>query len=145
MDPGSIASGRRTRGPSSVCSTASFGASSTGSPETAPHTSCSVRKTSSPGLAGRLGALEPRPRINLTRHHGVFAPSSPMRGAIVPTPASARRCRKLKDSAAAPSRCRTESGCGVESPEQFVGEHPVPQRDLGLDLQNLALESLTGW
>jgi len=49
----------------------------------------------------RLAALVPRPRVNLTRCHGVFAPISPMRRAIVPTPASARRRRKRKDSAAA--------------------------------------------
>ena len=46
----------------------------------------------------RLAALVPRPRVNLTRYHGVFAPSSPMRGAIVPAPARVRR-RKTKDSA----------------------------------------------
>jgi hypothetical protein len=51
----------------------------------------------------RLAALVPRPRINLTRYHGVFAPSSPMRGAIAPSPASARRRSKLEDSAAAPA------------------------------------------
>jgi len=51
----------------------------------------------------RLSALVPRPRVNLTRYHGVFAPSSPMRGAIVPSPASARRRRKLKDSASVPA------------------------------------------
>jgi hypothetical protein len=49
----------------------------------------------------RLAALVPRPRLNLTHYHGVFAPSSPMRGAIVPTPTSARRRRKLNDPAAA--------------------------------------------
>jgi hypothetical protein len=51
----------------------------------------------------RLAALVPRPRVNLTRYHGVFAPSSPMRRAIVPTPANARRRRKLKDQTAAPA------------------------------------------
>ncbi len=51
----------------------------------------------------RLAALVPRPRVNLTRYHGVFAPSSPMRRAIVPTPADAHRRRKLKDSAAVPA------------------------------------------
>lgn len=51
----------------------------------------------------RLAALVPRPRVNLTRYHGVFAPSSPMRRAIVPTPANARRRRNLKDSAAVPA------------------------------------------
>ena len=50
----------------------------------------------------RLAARVPRPRINLTRYHGVFAPSSPMRGAIVPTPAKYRQQRKSKDSATAP-------------------------------------------
>jgi hypothetical protein len=52
-------------------------------------------------FVARLAALVPRPRINLTRYHGVFAPSSPMRRAIVPTPANARRRRKRKDSAPA--------------------------------------------
>jgi len=37
-----------------------------------------------------------------SRYHGVFAPSSPMRRAIVPMPANARRRRKRKDSAAVP-------------------------------------------
>jgi hypothetical protein len=32
----------------------------------------------------RLAALVPRPRVNLTRYHGVFAPSSPLRGQITP-------------------------------------------------------------
>jgi hypothetical protein len=32
----------------------------------------------------RLAALVPRPRVNLTRYHGVFAPNSRWRGAITP-------------------------------------------------------------
>ena len=40
------------------------------------------------GCAGaamaRLAALVPRPRVNLTCFHGVFAPNSPWRGAITP-------------------------------------------------------------
>ena len=51
----------------------------------------------------RLAALVPRPRVNLTRYHGVFAPSSPMRAAIVPTPASVRRRRKRKDLGPVPA------------------------------------------
>lgn len=51
----------------------------------------------------RLAALVPRPRINLTRYHGVFAPSSPMRCAIVPTQAGAGQRRKNKDPTAAPA------------------------------------------
>jgi hypothetical protein len=31
----------------------------------------------------RLAALVPRPRVNLTRYHGVFAPNSPWRGAML--------------------------------------------------------------
>jgi hypothetical protein len=49
----------------------------------------------------RLAALVPRPRLNLTRYHGVFAPSSPMRRAIVPTPTNARQRKKLEDLATA--------------------------------------------
>lgn len=33
----------------------------------------------------RLAALAPKPRINLTRYHGVFAPNSAQRAAITPT------------------------------------------------------------
>jgi ribosomal protein S27E len=51
-------------------------------------------------FVARLAALVPRPRVNLTRYHGVFAPSSPMRRAIVPAPARVRR-RRPKDSAIA--------------------------------------------
>ena len=44
---------------------------------------------------GRLAALVPRPRANLTRYHGVFAPNSPFRKVVVPSPPKqARRKRK---------------------------------------------------
>jgi hypothetical protein len=33
----------------------------------------------------RLAALVPKPRINLTRYHGVFAPNSAQRAAITPS------------------------------------------------------------
>jgi len=33
---------------------------------------------------GKLAALVPRPRVNLTRFHGVFAPNSKYRGDITP-------------------------------------------------------------
>jgi len=33
----------------------------------------------------RLATLVPRPRLNLTRYHGVFAPSSALRRAIAPS------------------------------------------------------------
>ncbi|MCP5182861.1 MAG: transposase, partial [Pseudomonadales bacterium] len=56
-----------------------------------------------PNLIARPAALVPHPHINLTRCHSVFAPSSPMRHAIVPTPTHARQRRKRNDSAAAPA------------------------------------------
>jgi len=33
---------------------------------------------------GRLAALVPRPRVNLTRFHGVFSPNSKLRNDVVP-------------------------------------------------------------
>ena len=33
---------------------------------------------------GRLAALVPRPRVNLTRFHGVFSPNSKLREYVVP-------------------------------------------------------------
>ncbi len=42
----------------------------------------------------RLAALVPRPRANLTRYHGVFAPSSPLRQHIVPAAYKTRRPKK---------------------------------------------------
>jgi hypothetical protein len=35
-------------------------------------------------LLAKLAALVPRPRVNLTRYHGVFAPNSTLRAQIVP-------------------------------------------------------------
>jgi hypothetical protein len=49
----------------------------------------------------RLVARVPRPRLNPTRNPGVFAPSSPMRHAVVPTPAPVRQRRRAKDAATA--------------------------------------------
>ena len=42
------------------------------------------------GFIARLAALVPRPRVNLTRYHGVFAPNSRWRSRITP----ARRGRR---------------------------------------------------
>ena len=43
-----------------------------------------------PDFIARLAALVPRPRLNLTHFHGVFAPNFKHRSRIVPHPA--RRC-----------------------------------------------------
>jgi len=39
---------------------------------------------SSMEFMGRLAALAPKPRVNLTRLHGVFSPSSKLREYVVP-------------------------------------------------------------
>jgi hypothetical protein len=44
----------------------------------------------------RLAALVPRPRSNLTRYHGVFAPNSPFRRAVVPGSAKPSRNKSKK-------------------------------------------------
>jgi len=49
----------------------------------------------------RLAALVPRPRVNLTRYHGVFAPNSPFRRDIVP--GSVKPTRKKQKNAATPT------------------------------------------
>ncbi|MFQ5410627.1 MAG: transposase, partial [Anaerolineales bacterium] len=43
---------------------------------------------------GRLAALVPRPRVNLTRFHGVFSPNSKLRRYVVPAPRAAEGERK---------------------------------------------------
>ena len=45
----------------------------------------------------RLAALVPKPRVNLTRYHGVFAPNSRHRALV--TPAGRGKAHKLKASA----------------------------------------------
>ncbi len=44
-------------------------------------------------LFPRRAALVPKPRVNLIRYHGVFAPNSPHRAAVTPP----RRGRKTPD------------------------------------------------
>ena len=43
---------------------------------------------------GRLAALVPKPRMNLTRFHGVFSPNSKLRGKVVPAKAKDERSDK---------------------------------------------------
>ena len=50
----------------------------------------------------RLAALVPRPRANLTRYHGVFAPNSPYRAAIVPDPSRRTRTRRTASKQSTP-------------------------------------------
>jgi len=66
----------------------------------------------------RLATLVPRPRVNLTRYHGVFAPSSPMRRAIVPGASRPRPIRKPKNPTADSQQAADDpsTGTGTESP-----------------------------
>jgi hypothetical protein len=48
-------------------------------------------------LLARLAALVPRPRVNQTRYHGVFAPNSTLPARIVP--GKPRKNRNTKDAA----------------------------------------------
>jgi len=51
----------------------------------------------------RLAALVPRPRVNLTRYHGVFAPNSPFRRAVVPGSANPAPKKRQKLAASTPA------------------------------------------
>ncbi len=51
------------------------------------------------GFIARLAALVPRPRLNLTRFHGVFAPNFKHRAQIVPR---RPKCRADADKPCAP-------------------------------------------
>ena len=71
----------------------------------------------------RLAALVPRPRLNLTRFHGVFAPNFKYRQKIVPQRSRGRRrpCAALpaadRDDRGSPPRC-----AGLETGRR----HPAP-------------------
>jgi hypothetical protein len=45
----------------------------------------------------RLAALVPRPRVNLTRYHGVFAPNSPHRAWVTKAGRGRGANRKVSD------------------------------------------------
>jgi hypothetical protein len=53
----------------------------------------------------RLAALVPRPRVNLVRYHGVFAPANPLRGLITPA-------RRGKGGSPRPEPTAEEAGAG---------------------------------
>jgi hypothetical protein len=82
----------------------------------------------------RLAALVPRPRANLTRYHGVFAPAHPWRSQVTGTEREDGRPRARPDvEPAAAGRCHPgparsgERGDGLE-PEQDAA--PVPKAPL---------------
>lgn len=62
----------------------------------------------------RLAALVPRPRANLTRYHGVFAPCSPFRPHIVPAAVKPRR-RKSKSGDTSPDQPPADQNSHIHS------------------------------
>ena len=59
----------------------------------------------------RLAALVPKPRVNLTRFHGVFAPNSKLRALVTPAKRGKGR-KKPKTSALLKSRGRSVADTG---------------------------------
>jgi len=85
------------------------------------------------GCAGaaiaRLVALVPKPRVNLTRFHGVFAPNSKYRSMVTP----ARRGKRKKyhsadeaDQTPAEKRASMTGFCSCKT-----GIHAIPGNNLG--------------
>lgn len=57
----------------------------TGRPPKTPYNDGTTHTVLSPlEFIGRLAALVPKPRVNLTRFHGVFSPNSKLREKVVP-------------------------------------------------------------
>ena len=72
------------------------------------HLSCQSRDAT---LAAELAALVPKPRINLTRFHSVFAPNSKHRALVTPAKRGKGR-KKPKTSALLKSRGRSVADTG---------------------------------
>ena len=53
----------------------------------------------------RLGALVPRPRVNLTRFHGVLAPNAKWRGVVTPSGRGRGGRRELEKAQDPPASC----------------------------------------
>lgn len=72
----------------------------------------------------RLAALVPRPQHNLTRYHGVFAPSATLRSRITPAgsggSAGQRRRRKRRKG-----RAPTPTPIQANSPDQTSPDQPI--------------------
>ncbi len=82
----------------------------------------------------RLAALVPRPRVNLTRYHGVFAPNSKLRALV--TPARRGKGRKAQtpeqasDQTPAERRASMTGFCSCKT-----GIHAIPGNNLGQALE----------
>ncbi len=59
----------------------------------------------------RLAALVPKPRVNLTRFHGVFAPNSKHRARVTPAKRGKGNKPKVPDEAQTPGERRASMSC----------------------------------
>ena len=72
-----------------------------------------------PDIIARIAALVPRPRVNLTRYHGVFAPNSRWRSRITPGGRMRRRYAAGASSKAGKFQLRTAPFWGqAQQPHQ---------------------------
>jgi hypothetical protein len=76
---------------------------------------------------GRLAALVPRPRVNLTRYHGVFAPNSAHRALVT----RARRGKSRADAARADARTPRERHAAMRWAQRL-------KRVFGIDIETCA-------
>ncbi|MFM7299434.1 MAG: transposase [Planctomycetota bacterium] len=69
----------------------------------------------------RLAALVPPPRHPLGRYHGVFAPNSPWRGAVIPAAPSPREPRCASAGAPADGAEKTSPVAALPAPQERGG------------------------
>ena len=86
-----------------------------------------------PDFIARLAALVPKPRVNLTRFHGVFAPNSKHR--VLVTPAKRGKGSKLKSPDEAKDKTPAERRAAMTCTRGHKGATPetgVQHRCIGL-------------
>jgi hypothetical protein len=79
------------------------------------------------GFLARLAPLVPRPRVNLTRYHGVFAPNSARRTLVT----RARRGKGRADAAGADVRTPSERHAAMRWAQRL-------KRVFGIDVETCA-------
>ena len=89
---------------------------------TAPAHPCARGISASLHVIAKLAALVPKPRVNLTRFHGVFAPNSKHRALV--TPAKRGKGGKPKDGRWPRRENARSTSCGDDlGPEAQAGIH----------------------
>ena len=81
----------------------------------------------------RLVSLVPKPRVNLTRFHGVFAPNSKYRALVTPARRSKnRKCHSADEADQTPAeeRASMTGFCSCKT-----GIHAIPGNNLGTEIK----------